>query len=165
MKIYTKTRYKGETSLLGGLRVKKSDPRIDFNGELDELTAILGLAISFTKNKKTIESLEEIQHDLFLICAGETTGLAKRTKSLEKNIDEIEKDLPILKNFIFIGGARSAGFLHLARSVCRRVERRVVKLDLQSEILVYLNRLSDFLFILARRENQINKVKEKILKK
>lgn len=151
--------------------MKKSDSRIWTVGELDELAAVLGLAISFSKNQKVIKEIEEIQHDLFLICAGETAGLKKRTSDLEKAIDEIDKDLPVLKNFIFIGGSRSAGFLHLARSVCRRVERRVVALDekegLEGKkgILVYLNRLSDFLFVLARFENFKNKVEEKILKK
>lgn len=180
MKIYTKTGDKGETSLRKGQRVKKSDPRIWLNGELDELTTVLGLARSFSKNIRTIEQVEEVQHDLFLIGAGETAGLDQRTKVLEKTIDEIGKDLPALKNFIFLGGSKSAGFLYLARSVCRRAERRAVETmgnppssqrDVgtsarqRSEILVYLNRLSDLLFVLARRENQINKVKEKILKK
>lgn len=171
MKIYTKTGDKGETSLRNGQRVKKSDLRIWVVGELDELTAVLGLAISFLKDGKTVQQIEKIQHDLFLVSAKETAGLAKRIKDLEKIIDETEKDLPPLKNFIFIGGSRSAGFLHLARSVCRRAERRLVETMGQKgqmgqdETLIYLNRLSDLLFVLGRKENQINKVKEKILKR
>lgn len=137
-------------------------------GELDELTAVLGLAGSFSQNAKTLKEIEEIQHDLFLISAGEINGLIKRTKVLEKTIDEIEKDLPALKNFIYLGGSQTASLLHFARSVCRRAERRLIELmgqRGQDETLIYLNRLSDFLFVLGRRENQLNKVKEKILKK
>lgn len=161
MRLYTKTGDKGETSLLGGLRVKKSDPRIWVVGELDELAAVLGLA----------GGMEKIQHDLFIISSAVVGGnenldfFKKRVEVFEKEIDALDKKLPSLHNFISVGGTQRAGFLHLSRSVCRRVERRAVELDLQSEILVYLNRLSDFLFVLARRENQLNKVKEKILKK
>ena len=160
MKIYTKTGDKGETSLLSGLRVKKSDPRIWVVGEIDELSSVLGLA----------GNQDKIQHDLFLISAavvGRKVNLdffKKRVEVFEKEIDALDKKLSPLHNFISPGGSQRAGFLHLARSVCRRVERRAVEFDLQSEILVYLNRLSDFLFVLGRRENQLNKVKEKILK-
>jgi len=126
MTIYTKTGDKGETSLRNGLRVKKNDPQIEFNGELDELTAVLGLVSSFSKNPKTILQIEEIQHDLFLICAGETDELEKRVKTLEKTIDEMEKDLSPLKNFIYLGGSQAAAFLHFGRSVCRRAERGLV---------------------------------------
>ena len=164
MTIYTKTGDKGETSLLGGLRVKKSDPRIWAVGELDELAAVLGLA----------GGMEEIQHDLFLISAAVVGGkvnldfFKKRVEVFEKEIDVLDKKLPPLHNFISVGGTQRAGFLHLGRSVCRRVERRLVGLDGlegKEEIIVYLNRLSDLLFVLARFENQLNKVKEKILKK
>ncbi len=159
MKIYTKTGDKGQTSLGNGKRVSKSDPRIWLVGEIDELSSVLGLA----------GELEEIQHDLFIISscvAGrdeDLNFLKKRVTDFEKEIDSLDKKLPELHNFILPGGTQRAGFLHLARSVCRRVERRVAELGTQAELLVYLNRLSDLLFTLARFENSKNKVKEKIL--
>lgn len=146
--------------------MKKSDSRIWVVGELDELAAVLGLA----------GGMEEIQHDLFLISAAVVGGkvnldfFKKRVEVFEKEIDALDKKLPPLHNFISVGGTQRAGFLHFARSVCRRVERRLVELDEKEglggkkEIIVYLNRLSDFLFVLGRKENQLNKVKEKILK-
>lgn len=171
MKIYTRTGDKGETSLGDGTRVKKSDFRIELLGEIDELNAVLGLA----------GGLEEIQKDLYLI-----SGIISGAKNLtieqsnnfnnhvldfEKEIDALDKKLPELHNFISVGGTQRAGFLHLGRSVCRRAERRAVELDEKEElggkegIIVYLNRLSDLLFMLARFENQTKKVKEKILKR
>ena len=164
MTIYTKTGDKGETSLLGGLRVKKSDPRIWAVGELDELAAVLGLA----------GGMEEIQHDLFLISAAVVGGkvnldfFKKRVEVFEKEIDALDKKLPPLHNFISVGGTQRAGFLHLGRSVCRRAERQICQMGQigqMSKILIYMNRLSDFLFVLGRKENQLNKVKEKILKR
>lgn len=188
MKIYTKTGDRGETSLGNGQRVKKSDPRIWLGGEIDELNSILGVASSFVKSKETFKILENIQRDIFIIgtiisgsnstvlfaeklCLHRTVEnthayLSKRVTEFEKTIDFLDKNLIPLRNFILPGGTAGASFLHLARSVCRRAERRLVEAEEKdSGILIYLNRLSDLLFILARNENRLNKTKEIIWKK
>ncbi|KKR33044.1 MAG: ATP/cobalamin adenosyltransferase [Candidatus Gottesmanbacteria bacterium GW2011_GWA2_41_12] len=168
MKIYTKTGDCGETSLYGGKRVFKSNTRIDSYGGVDELNSLIGLVTSKlvigNSNDERIKSfLTEIQGDLFLIggnLAGsplELTVLPERVEEMEKLIDELSTKLPELNNFILPGGGELGSLSHLARSVTRRVERQAVKLsqeeDVDKRILIYLNRLSDLFFTLARYFN------------
>lgn len=171
MKIYTRGGDEGETSLFGGSRVGKDDVRVRALGEVDELNAVLGWALRGVEDAVVRARLESIQHDLFALGAElatpapapgrkrpETPGLPEgRAQELERWIDEAQDDLPPLTAFVLPGGVGSAAALHLARTVCRRAERSVVTLTQSDEVdphvLVYLNRLSDLLFVLARGEN------------
>jgi cob(I)alamin adenosyltransferase len=172
MKIYTKTGDDGTTGLIG-LRVRKDDPRVSAYGEVDELNAVLGLVCAEAAGSEAELGalLRDIQRDLFAIGAHLADPQSRVTKSrdktdisaagiaeLEQAIDAAEATLPPLTAFILPGGARLGATLHLARTVCRRAERTVVTLAAQSPvdplIVTYLNRLSDLLFVLARRENQ-----------
>lgn len=170
MKIYTKTGDKGETSLFGGQRVSKDDLRLEAYGTVDELNSIIGVVLAETANKEIIEILTQVQNDLFTLGSDLATPLEKVNKNfviprinkdkiekLETFIDSIEYKLPELRNFILPGGSKAASFLHLARTVCRRGERKAVTLaknvDIGSNPVVYLNRLSDLLFVLSRFEN------------
>ena len=169
MKIYTKTGDLGETSLLGGTRVPKDHLRVAAYGDLDETNAALG-AVRALAEEPLERLLFSIQKDLFAIGAqlADPTHkvAAKRTKAtvaaahvrrLEKAIDVREGSLPPLRSFVLPGGTPAAALLHQARTVCRRAERSVVTLareaDVDPRIIVYLNRLSDLLFVLARAEN------------
>ena len=166
-KIYTRGGDKGYTSIIGGKRVRKSSILIETIGNIDELNAILGLAIASLDTKKK-EFLENIQNDLFDIGADLATPLSKKKNVirlnknqivlLENKIDEINRELSPLKSFILPGGDKVSALLHLARTVCRRSEIQLVKLldkkNVNSEILIYINRLSDFLFVLARQTNR-----------
>lgn len=175
MKIYTKTGDKGETSLYGGKRILKNDTRIEAYGSVDELNSSIGTVISQTKDKNIINGLTETQKNLMEIgstLAGyktlNTKYLILNTKKLENWIDDMDSELPILKNFILPQGVKSASLLHLSRSICRRAERRVVELsqkeEIHQDIIAYLNRLSDLLFVLARYINRKNKIKEIVWK-
>jgi cob(I)alamin adenosyltransferase len=166
MKIYTKTGDKGQTSLLGGTRVLKSHIRIEAYGTVDELNSSIGLLACLPEI--SIESknvLVRIQNALFTIgsvlaCETEAaiSGIpqlkAEESNLLEKEIDEIEKKLPALRVFILPGGHPAVAHCHIARCICRRAERLVVGLSQEQgvpgEIIIYLNRLSDYLFMLAR---------------
>ncbi|MFL5580555.1 MAG: cob(I)yrinic acid a,c-diamide adenosyltransferase [Gemmatimonadaceae bacterium] len=168
MKIYTKTGDRGDTGLFGGGRVRKDHPRVEAYGDVDELNAALGLARSIETMPRIDEVLVPIQRDLFAIGALLATPdaekmrqqLAKaridegRIAELERAIDDGEQELEPLKAFILPGGTPKAAALHVARTVCRRAERRVVHLageiDVPLTAIVYLNRLSDLLFVLAR---------------
>ncbi len=181
MKIYTGTGDKGKTSLFSGERVSKANARIDAYGDLDELNSILGaLAAQLSGEKELIAELQQIQSDLFQAGAWLATSPdsalvesleelpAERITFLENAIDRYENQLPVLKSFILPGGHHTAAWAHVARTVCRRCERKVVPLISQSavaeasepygRILVYLNRLSDYLFVLARQCNRIHGV-------
>ncbi|GAB4225493.1 MAG: cob(I)yrinic acid a,c-diamide adenosyltransferase [Chlamydiales bacterium] len=182
MKIYTKTGDKGDTSLFNGERVSKSDEKIHTLGTLDECNATLGLAISYLpdepKFKKVHNQLIEIQHALFDIGAAVATPRSssnekkinqtrfdnQATKSVEDWIDEWDKELPPLKTFILPGGHPSAAVLHLARNICRRAERHAVPLslheDVSEQVMMYLNRLSDYLFVLSRVVNHLTGIQE-----
>lgn len=165
-KIYTKTGDKGKTSTLGGKRVCKCCLEMEAIGEVDETNAELGMLIAELDSKfgKEKEKLIEIQHNLFIIgsnLAALQTDLKNvpklrnlETRKLEQWINEMEKDLPELKNFILPGGCEEAALSFYARAVCRRAERCVIKLSgkhhIAPEIKQYLNRLSDCLFVLAR---------------
>lgn len=170
MKIYTKTGDIGETSLFGGQRVWKNDLRVDTYGTVDELNALLGFALSQLKNIEVSDLVKEIQNDLFTIGSDLATPLdkddskypvprveEKLIENLEKKIDYFDGQNPPLKEFILPGGTAGSSLLHYARTVCRRAERKVVALskdvEIGGQIVVYLNRLSDLLFVLARYEN------------
>jgi cob(I)alamin adenosyltransferase len=168
MKIYTKGGDTGETSLFDKTRVSKADPRVDAYGEVDELNAALGLALAHLQAPDLQQPLETIQKDLFgvgAMLADPAAKIAARvTKAhvgeadvarLEALIDRLEAELPPLRRFILPGGGRAGASFHLARTICRRAERRVVALgaDAHADVIVYLNRLSDLLFVLARAAN------------
>ena len=166
-KIYTKGGDKGKTSLVGGSRVSKSNDVIDAIGNVDELNALLGLIICDLK-KPFISTLKDIQNDLFDLGADLATPLNKSgtvlrisknyTVYLENQIDKINNDLPALTSFILPGGNKISSIIHHARTVTRRCERSIVKLNekkkVNVEVLKYLNRLSDYLFVLARFLNK-----------
>ena len=175
MKIYTKTGDGGETSLFGGMRVQKDTLRIDAYGTVDELNSIIGICRSMNTTKEVDRILEEVQCDLFTLGADLATPhevkkqKVKRIRQiditrLEKHIDAIDPTLEPLKHFILPGGSRSAAMMHFARTVCRRAERLVVTLARKEQIgnhpTIYLNRLSDLLFILARWVNSLSNTAE-----
>ncbi len=166
MKIYTKTGDDGTTSLIGGTRVPKYDLRIECYGTVDELSAWIGLIRDQEMDSKIVTDLIEIQDRLFTIesmLACETSPSKLRIPEildidiqfLEDEIDNITKELPILKSFLLSGGNTIVSYCHIARTICRRAERLVIqldeKLDVSPLILVYLNRLSDYLFVLSRK--------------
>lgn len=162
MKIYTRTGDSGETSLLGGVRVTKDDPRIEAYGTVDELSSFVGVARATWKDGPIDPHLAAIQNDLFdvganlaAVDASRFPGVqGSRIAALETAIDEMEKELAPLTNFILPGGSIAAAHLHVARTVCRRAERLVVGLgDGHEQTIRYLNRLSDFLFVAARYAN------------
>lgn len=170
MKIYTKTGDKGETGLFGGERVSKDEIRIEAYGTVDELNSVIGAARAFNDNAEIDLILGRIQDNLFVLGADLATPVNSRNasvprisagdiSSIEHSIDEIELKLDPLKSFILPGGSKPASILHLARTVCRRAERRAVTLrkkgEISDEATIYLNRLSDFLFVLARYANKI----------
>jgi cob(I)alamin adenosyltransferase len=170
-KIYTRTGDDGSTGFLDGTRVPKDDPRCEAYGEVDELSAALGVARAFAKDPEIAAALLEIQKDLMAAGAQladpkygrhparEKTRIAEeRISDFERMIDRYEAELTPLRSFILRGGAPAAAFLHLACTICRRAERRIVALARQSSVppllLKYINRLSDLLFVLARVENR-----------
>ena len=168
-KIYTKTGDAGDTSLFDNSRVSKADPRVDAYGEVDEVNACLGAALAAGMSPDIAAVLTSIQKDLFAVgarLADPATRIAERvTKAaltsqqielLEATIDRLETELPPLRRFILPGGSQAGSLLHLARTVCRRAERRVVGLGpdaVEPDVIVYLNRLSDLLFVMARAVN------------
>jgi cob(I)alamin adenosyltransferase len=168
MKIYTKTGDAGDTSLFDGTRVRKDDARVDAYGEVDELNAWLGLARASRLDAGLDAALTHIQRDLFALgaqLADPADRLAARvTKAvigdadverLEQLIDQLETELPPLRRFILAGGTPAGAALHVARTVCRRAERRMVALQppIDPVLVRYVNRLSDLLFVLARTAN------------
>lgn len=181
-KIYTKVGDHGETRLVGGTTVRKSDPRVDAYGTLDELNSQLGLCIFHCPkdNPALLEFLEQIQNELFnigslLACEDETLFSQmpqvepQRIEALEQKIDQLSSELPELRNFILPGGGLLACHFHLARCICRRAERLCSDLLAQNKKLniafIYLNRLSDFLFVIARWSNHKIGVKDIAWKK
>jgi cob(I)alamin adenosyltransferase len=167
VKIYTRTGDTGLTGLLGGLRVKKHDPRVEAYGTVDELNASLGIARATHTTSRVDQILAHIQSELFVVGAELATPTPEgrlhgqitesHVARLEEMIDLCEAELPALKNFILPGGCNSAAHLHFSRSICRRAERLVVSLaesaTVSPHVIVYLNRLGDLLFVLARYEN------------
>jgi cob(I)alamin adenosyltransferase len=172
-RIYTKSGDGGETGLGNGQRVRKDHPRVTAYGEVDELNAVIGVALTIADVPET-ELLRSIQNDLFDVGAdlcvpsaeGETPGKSLRvtpaqSENLEKTIDRHNENLEPLRSFILPGGTAASAHLHMARTVCRRAERSVVALmsaePVNPHVLIYLNRLSDLLFVLARVANQNGK--------
>ncbi len=175
MKIYTRTGDAGETSLFDGSRVLKSDERVDAYGEVDELNAWLGLVRAASVPAQLDDELVHIQRDLFALgaqLADPADKIAARVSKaiisdddvsrLERLIDALEADLPPLRRFILAGGTAAGAALHVARTVCRRAERRMVALapPVDAVLLRYVNRLSDLLFVLARSVNHRGGVPE-----
>lgn len=174
MPIYTRTGDKGKTSLFDGTRVLKSHPRVETYGTIDELNSVIGFAIAHMTNSKwrvVKGELEKIQHDLFDIGSALATphplpvvGLADRPKAFEKLIDAMTAKMPEIAYFILPGGGKSGSLLHIARTITRRVERQLITLmqkeDVDQTIVIYLNRLSDLLFTMARYVNYKEKKKE-----
>lgn len=176
MPIYTRTGDKGKTSLFDGTRVLKSHKRVDTYGTIDELNSMIGAAVAEIKDsrlkiKSVPEELEKIQHDLLDIGSALATphplpveGLGTRSKEFEKIIDDLTQKMPELKNFILPGGGKAGSLLHVARTITRRAERQLVALmqkeDIDDTIVVYLNRLSDLFFTMARYINYVEKKKE-----
>ena len=171
MRIYTKTGDSGETGLFGGGRVPKNDSRVAAYGEVDELNALLGVAAAAVRDAGIAELLHALQPDLFVVGAhlatpADTRGRrpalpplpVERVGEMERHIDEADAELTALDAFVMPGGTPGAAALHHARTVCRRAERSVVALasvvgSVDGDVIVYLNRLSDLLFVLARLEN------------
>lgn len=171
MKIYTRTGDTGETALFGGARVSKTHPRVEAYGDVDELNASIGLARAIESMPLVDDVLARIQQDLFAIGALLATPDREKMKrhlekasvderriaELERAIDAGDDELEPLKTFILPAGAPKAAALHVARTVCRRAERRVIALEqeeIPAVVVVYLNRLSDLLFTLARVANR-----------
>jgi cob(I)alamin adenosyltransferase len=162
-KITTRTGDGGDTGLGDGSRVRKDSPRVDALGEIDELNSAIGLLLAEPVPEPVRASLESIQHDLFdlggdVSIPGRATMTAGQAQRLEALLDEMNAGLPPLKEFILPGGTRAAGLAHLARAVCRRAERSLVALSSSEKVAaegrIYLNRLSDFLFVLGRVLNR-----------
>ena len=176
MKIYTRTGDDGTTGLIGGSRVKKHNIRLESYGTIDELNSYIGLIRSMQTDKQTDNILEIIQNKLFVIGANLATDesiemIRKQLpckkadiELLEKEIDRMNMDLPELRNFILPGGSQAASFCHIARTVCRRAERKIVELSEKAEVdtnlVKFVNRLSDYLFVLSRKVNHDQKAPE-----
>jgi len=167
--VYTGRGDRGRTDLSSGERVSKSSERIEAYGTVDELNSLVGVCRSFTGDKE--EELEEIQNELHILQA-ELANREPDTKVTEGNTDRLEdlcdhyqEECPPLTSFVLAGGTKAAAQLHNARSVARRAERRIVRLDqdeeLREEVLAYINRLSDLFFLMARHENYLEDVEEK----
>jgi len=172
-RIYTRKGDKGQTGLLSGERIDKDDPRVEAYGTVDELIASLGVA-KIHSSERIANHLHSIQQVLFYVAAELATNIeniqtedkgALRLKrvdqddvtQLERIADELVEELPLLKNFVIPGGTKGAAFLHVARTVCRRAERRIISLaattSVNPEIIRFVNRLSDLLFVMSRYEN------------
>ena len=181
MKIYTKTGDKGETSLYGGTRVSKAAARVESYGTLDELNAFIGLAKAEISDEKVLNQLQKIQFDLFTVGSEAATPTDKmflangknrldlmiseeEISELEHWMDDLDAELEPLQFFILPSGGKAAASVHVCRTVCRRAERAMVYLneteEVRPELIKYLNRLSDYLFILARYISKISGEKE-----
>jgi len=177
-RLYTRRGDKGETSLYGSRRVRKDDPRVEAYGTIDELNSLLGVVIAGAKDKATASSLREVQRLLFIAGGDAATEMSgshhvpriepSHTRRIEKMTDELLAELPTLSNFILPGGSQTAAMLQLARSVCRRAERRIVTAskfqEMNPELLPFFNRLSSYLFNLSRWSNKLAKKREEIWK-
>ena len=181
MKIYTKTGDKGETALYGGTRVSKASARVESYGTIDELNSFIGFAKTEITVEKVLNQLTKIQFDLFTVGSESATPTDKLTlangksrlslviseteiEELENWMDDLEEELQPLQYFILPGGGKAATSLHICRTVCRRAERSLVFLNeteaVRPELIKYLNRLSDYLFVLARYMSKINNESE-----
>jgi cob(I)alamin adenosyltransferase len=189
MKIYTGTGDRGKTSLFSGQRLSKTDKRIEAYGDMDELNSVIGALVASLgpEYSDPVEELQQIQSDLFTISALLATtpdspsmdtiaGIGQEhIEFLEKSIDRMVDALPVLKGFVLPGGHSAAAWAHVARTVCRRTERRIVRFldasfntqtpDSYQRSLIYINRLSDYLFVAARYCNHLFDVPEKLWEK
>ncbi len=184
--IYTKTGDKGMTSLVGGQRVSKTDDRLEAYGTIDELNSQLGVLITYVEDDADLAILASIQNGLFVLGGylatdQSSTELRQQTvvtetmvKDVEQAIDRITGEIPPLRAFVLPGGCRGAAVAHVCRTVCRRAERRIISLNehleetggvnIDENVLSYINRISDFLFVLARKMNIISNQDEIIWK-
>jgi len=169
-KIYTRTGDAGETGLFDGTRVSKANPRVEAYGDVDELASLIGVAGSHLETGELADMVRRLQRDLFALgsqLADPRHHIAARVEKiklgpadvarLEAWIDDLESGLPPLRQFILGGGSQAGSLLHLSRAVCRRAERRMVALGpgaVDDVLLVYVNRLSDLLFVMARTANR-----------
>lgn len=174
--VYTGTGDKGTTSLVGGKRVSKADKRIEAYGTTDELNSQIGLLITSLKEPEDLEFLRFVQHKLFTIGSYlatdqdqtelriESKVSPESIKRIEKEIDRIDDQLPRSKHFILPGGTVSSALAHVCRTVCRRAEREIYRLAdssiVEEPVLIFINRLSDYFFVLARKENIKNNGEE-----
>ena len=178
MKIYTKTGDDGTTGLVGGTRVKKSNPRIMAYGGVDELNSAIGIVLSLHLDSDINNLLTQIQNHLFVVGAdlanpnlSDTSSRVSKdmTAFLEKNIDRLESELSPITYFILPGGSKVASQVHLARSICRRAEVNITELSESEQInktcQIYMNRLSDLLFVIARVLNKRKKINDIAWKK
>lgn len=179
MKIYTKTGDKGTTSLVGGVRVSKTDDRLEAYGTVDELNSELGLLQTYVKSEEELECIAFVQRKLFAIGGYLATDQTKTdlrkscvitqedVEKMEQAIDKIDSVLPPLRSFIIPGGSRSSAVCHVCRTVCRRAERRILVLndlyEVDPNLISFMNRLSDYLFVLARKLNLLEGVNEILL--
>jgi len=174
-KIYTKKGDWGETSLFSGERVVKSSPRVEAYGTIDELNSMLGTAKTHAK-EPLYGIIQKIQERLFFLASEIATrnpekiiksAQPEEVEELEKLIDELTEQMPKLENFLVPGGSKCAAILHIARTICRRAERRIIDLNTAEEInpmaLKYVNRLSDVLFTLARYANHLEGVPDQLI--
>lgn len=177
-KIYTGGGDKGKTSLVGGFRVSKTHPRLEAYGTIDELNSFVGLLRAEIEDDSTNELLLFIQSKLFTIGSYLATDPTKTEYKIESHITEdsivrieqaidvLDSELPKMKAFVLPGGARSAALAHVCRTVCRRAERNIYRLvesdevEIEEPVLIFMNRLSDFLFVLARKECLLKKGEE-----
>ena len=180
-KVYTKTGDKGETSIIGGIRVKKSCERLEAYGTVDELSSHLGLLASMLPDGEDKDLIIRIQNNLFSVCSNLATDQSQtplydsaklpdgEIEILEHEVDEIMNLLPERQGFILPGGTQAAAQAHVCRTVCRRAERRIVALSevaqISPETQQYINRLSDYLFVLAKKINFNANVSEIIWQK
>lgn len=167
-KVYTRTGDKGTTSLVGGKRVSKADPRIESYGTVDELNSFIGLLCTEIDDPEDLQFLQFVQHKLFTIGSylatdQENTELRIESKvtdesiaRIEHEIDSVDQSLPRMTHFILPGGSRGAALAHVCRTICRRAERCIYTLESNTEmdenVLIFANRLSDYLFVLARKK-------------
>jgi cob(I)alamin adenosyltransferase len=165
--VYTRTGDKGTTALVGGKRVSKTDPRIESYGTVDELNSFLGLLMVEIDDTEDLDFLKFVQHKLFnigsyLATDQDNTELCiesqitnENVSRIENEIDKVDGALPRMTNFVLPGGSRSAALAHVCRTLCRRAERRIYALDefaeIDKNVLIFVNRLSDYLFVLARK--------------
>lgn len=174
--VYTKTGDKGTTSLVGGTRVPKTHIRLEAYGTVDELNSHLGLLITYLMDERDKTFLQQVQDKLFAVGSHLATDCEKTklrevsiitselVATLEHEIDRLDEMLPPLASFVLPGVSRGAAVSHICRAICRRAERRILTLgeqvEISSELLAYVNRLSDYLFVLSRKMNQDEKKEE-----
>jgi cob(I)alamin adenosyltransferase len=179
--LYTRKGDDGTTSLVGGVRIMKTDARLEAYGTVDELSSQLGMLVTCIDDDQDKVIVERIQNNLFVICSYLATDQSrtdllpaskldsKEVKIIEDAIDKIDEFLPSQTSFILPGGVRAAAQAHICRTVCRRAERRILSLgetvEISSEVLAYMNRISDYMYILSRKLNFIANRDEKTWQK